>query len=1197
MIRIRNVFRFALLGLVLPIILGIGQAGDAVAATPTDLFISEYIEGSSNNKAIEIYNGTGADVDLAAGVYNIQQFSNGSATAGLTINLTGTIAAGDVYVVAHSSANAAILAQADLTTGAGLFNGDDALVLRKDTTVLDVIGQVGFDPGTEWGAAPISTLNHTLRRKAEICEGDPDGSDAFDPSVEWDGYSIDTFDGLGSHTANCGSSGPEELFISEYIEGSSNNKAIEIFNGTGAAVDLSAGGYNVQQYSNGSATAGLTINLTGTLADGDVFVIAHSSADAAILAQADLTTGAGLFNGDDALALRKGEVFIDVFGQIGFDPGTEWGTGLTSTADNTLRRKAEICAGDPDGSDPFDPAIEWDGYATNTFDGLGSHSVNCGGGGGDAAPAVTGTTPAPNAANVAANTNITITFSEAVAISGTVAVTGDISGPQNLVPVSGDNLTFTLDPADFAAGETVTVTVSAAQVSDLDGQDPPDNLAADYVFSFSILAPSCGNPATLISAVQGSGSASPLVGSVVTIEGIVVGDFQDEMPNPHSELNGFFLQEEDADADGNPATSEGVFVYDGFNPTADVIVGDKVRVTGTVIEFNGLTEIGGSLTIEVCSSANPLPAPATITLPVAALSDLEKYEGMYVHFPQELTVTEIFTLGRYGEVLLSQGGRLPNPTHVAEPGAAAQAVRDANILRSIILDDGLTNQNPDPIIHPAPGLTADNTLRGGDTVTGLTGALYYGFTNEYRLMPTDPIAWEHENPRPATPPDVGGSLRVASYNVLNYFITLGSRGAGDANEFQRQHDKIINALLALDADIVGLIELENHAAANPPGDGVDPVLESIVDALNAALGGPVYDFIDTGFIGTDEIKTAFIYKTATVTPVGAFAILDSSVDPTFIDTRNRPVLAQTFAQNATGERLTVAVNHLKSKGSDCGGAPDDQPDTAGGNCNGTRTAAAIALANWLASDPTGSGDPDYLIIGDLNSYAKEDPIDALAAAGYTDLLATPDGSSYSYVFDGEWGYLDYALSNASLTTQVAGAAAWHTNADEPIALDYNTDFKTEAQKNYLYNDSPFRASDHDPVLIGLNLESNNVPDCSGAYPSVKSIWPPNNKFVNVKILGVSDPDGDPVTITILSIFQDEPVGGPADGKGVGTSTAQVRAERNGNGNGRFYHITYQATDSNGGTCVGTVKVVVPHDKGAGKVPVDGGPLYDSTISQ
>ncbi len=168
-----------------------------------------------------------------------------------------------------------------------------------------------------------------------------------------------------------------ELFFSEYIEGSSNNKALEIFNGTGTAIDLAAGGYNIQMFFNGSASSGLTISLTGTVADGDVYVVAQASANATILAQADQTNGAGWYNGDDAVVLRKGTAIIDVIGQIGFDPVTEWGSGLTSTADNTLRRISTICTGDTDGYNVFDPSLEWEGFVQDTIIGLGSHSAYC----------------------------------------------------------------------------------------------------------------------------------------------------------------------------------------------------------------------------------------------------------------------------------------------------------------------------------------------------------------------------------------------------------------------------------------------------------------------------------------------------------------------------------------------------------------------------------------------------------------------------------------------------------------------------------------------------------------------------------------------------------------------------------------------------------------------------------------------------
>ena len=175
-------------------------------AQATDVFISEYIEGSSNNKAIEIYNGTSGAVDLAAGQYQLEYYFNGAGTPALTIVLSGTVVAGDVYVVAHGSANATILAAADQTNSSGWFNGDDAIVLRKTGAagpIVDSVGQLGTDPGTEWGTGLLSTADNTLRRLPGICAGDTTAGDAFDPALQWDGFALDTAGGLGAHTANC----------------------------------------------------------------------------------------------------------------------------------------------------------------------------------------------------------------------------------------------------------------------------------------------------------------------------------------------------------------------------------------------------------------------------------------------------------------------------------------------------------------------------------------------------------------------------------------------------------------------------------------------------------------------------------------------------------------------------------------------------------------------------------------------------------------------------------------------------------------------------------------------------------------------------------------------------------------------------------------------------------------------------------
>jgi predicted extracellular nuclease len=577
----------------------------------------------------------------------------------------------------------------------------------------------------------------------------------------------------------------------------------------------------------------------------------------------------------------------------------------------------------------------------------------------------------------------------------------------------------------------------------------------------------CGDPATLIHAVQGSEDRSPLDTQTLTIEGVVVGDFQDR----DTQLGGFFVQEEDADADADPQTSEGLFVYDPGG--SDVNAGDVVRVTGTISEWSSsgvtLTELKSVNALAVCRSGATV-TPAAITLPLNDLGDWERYEGMLVTFPQTLTVDDLYSLGRYGEVTLSSGGRLYQPTNVAQPGAEADAVADENARRSIILDDGNTQQNADPIRYPAGGLSAGNVLRAGYTVSGLTGVLDQRF-GAYRVQATVTPEFDAGNPRPVTPPDVGGRLRLASFNVLNYFNGDGvgggfptERGASSTSEFTRQRDKIINAILALNVDVVGLLEIEND------GDGPDSAVADLVNGLNEAAGEVVFAYVpDPAGLkmpadGGDAIKPAIIYRLTTVTPVGdPVAALEPPFD------QRRPSMVQAFEEKTTGERFILVVNHLKSKGCDEADAAGDG-DTGQGCWNHERTLAAQVLTGWLATDPTGTGEPDVLLIGDLNAYAQEDPLMAFADAGYNNLVVQFEGhENYSYVFSGQAGSLDHALASVTLAGQVTGTATWHINADEPPLLDYNVEYKSARQVESLYDPGPYRSSDHDLVIVGLEL--------------------------------------------------------------------------------------------------------------------------------
>ena len=581
---------------------------------------------------------------------------------------------------------------------------------------------------------------------------------------------------------------------------------------------------------------------------------------------------------------------------------------------------------------------------------------------------------------------------------------------------------------------------------------------------------------TRIYTIQGSAlgttSVSPLNGTSVVTEGIVTA----KLPG----LSGFYLQDEIGD--GNALTSDGIFVF-GSSALSSVNVGDKIRLNANVTEFNTVTELVSPSNIQILSTGNPV-VPVDIDLPEVVEGDLEAFEGMLVRIINPMTVSQNFFQGRYGQVSLSANGRLIKPTNIyLANSASAISLADENARRRITLDDGSSAQNPNPI----PFIGADNTLRAGDIAQSITGVIDHGLITsasngprDYKIHATVTPVFERVNSRTTSPDSVGGNVKVASFNVLNYFTTftngqtasgltgqgctLGNstlasncRGADNATEFTRQRDKIINAIAAINADVVGLMEIQNNGTV---------AVQNLVDGLNAKLGAGTYARINdpaTG-TGTDAIKVAMIYKPSKLSPSGT-----SLSDTDGIN--NRPPLAQTFTV-ANGEKFSVVVNHFKSKGScpaTAANADPDQDQGDGQGCwNDLRVQQASQLANtFIPQVQTNAGDSDVIVIGDLNSYGKEDPINTLANLGFADQVARfNDLAGYSYVFDGEAGYLDHALANSSISLQITGTTHWKINADEPSVIDYNTEFKPQD----LYTSAPFKASDHDPVVIGLNLK-------------------------------------------------------------------------------------------------------------------------------
>jgi predicted extracellular nuclease len=561
--------------------------------------------------------------------------------------------------------------------------------------------------------------------------------------------------------------------------------------------------------------------------------------------------------------------------------------------------------------------------------------------------------------------------------------------------------------------------------------------------------------------IQGSGPKTPYNNSVQTTQGVVTALVG----------SGFFIQ--DASGDGDPATSDGIFV---FGASAGIAVGDLVRITGTVTEYTPSGATRSYTEFRDLSAVSKIGTGSIVPTNVEMPTDLARYEGMLVRFTTPLTVNGNAYLDERGELTLS-AGRREIPTNRYVPGSAeARVLAASNAANIVVLDDGIFT-TPATI----PYLFADGTVRSGDTVDDLTGVLDFGAIGgggaAFKLQPTESPRFSRTNERLPSPQLAAGNVRVASANVLNFFTTFtdGSdawgrtgqgckigtttsksncRGADNMREFVRQRDKIVASLSAINADVVGLMEIQNND---------DIAVGYLVEQLNAALGAATYAVVPKpAATGTDAIRVAMIYKPKSVSLAGA-ALSDGNA------INNRPPIAQTF-KAANGGKFSLVVNHLKSK-SGCGGSTGGDVDSGDGQgCwNATRVQQVQRLRDtFLPQVRAAANDADVLIVGDMNAYGMEDPIRVLNAAGYVNEIerfVRPAGTPYSYVFGGESGYLDHALASTSLSAQVAGVTEWHNNADEPDAIDYN--IEATGQDPYVAN--PYRASDHDPVVVSLNL--------------------------------------------------------------------------------------------------------------------------------
>lgn len=621
------------------------------------------------------------------------------------------------------------------------------------------------------------------------------------------------------------------------------------------------------------------------------------------------------------------------------------------------------------------------------------------------------------------------------------------------------------------------------------------------VTDFTVGAPTPQNSGTVppppgdtvdatIAAIQGTGTASPLVGQTVRTDGVVTAAY------PTGGLNGYVIQTAGTGGaiDASHTASDAVFVFSSAT-AGSVAIGDHVQVTGLVSEFFGLTEV----TVATASGLVKLDPAAAVT-PVtgtwpATNAAREALESMLFQPTGDLTISNTFGTNQYGEVGLAAGTTpLLQTTEVARPSTPqAAAVAADNAARAVTLDDGssinfLSAANTG-LTPPYVSLT--NPVRVGAAAT-IDAPVILDYRNDvWKLNPTSAGAADvtFENDRTVAPEPVGGDLTVASFNVLNYFTTLGAgtigctsfndrlgdpvtvsggcppRGAWDPADLQRQQDKIVAAINSLDADVVGLLEIENSAAL---GEVADEALGTLVDALNAAAGSEVWAFVPSSSelppaAEMDVINNAIIYRTAAVERTGpSHALGTLSGDNQAFGNAREPI-AQAFTPVGGGTPFLVVVNHFKSKGS-AGPLPGDADTGDGqGASNASRVAQATALRDWV---PTIQGDAQSVaLVGDFNSYTKEDPLQVLYDAGYTDAASALAPGQYSYSFGGTSGSLDHVLLNGPALERATGADIWEINAEESIALEYD---RYNYHGTLFYAADEYRSSDHDPVLVGLS---------------------------------------------------------------------------------------------------------------------------------
>lgn len=583
------------------------------------------------------------------------------------------------------------------------------------------------------------------------------------------------------------------------------------------------------------------------------------------------------------------------------------------------------------------------------------------------------------------------------------------------------------------------------------------SLLPALLLSGAAIAETCGSEKEIvpIAQVQGESEQSPVVGKQVTVRGVVTAGWQSP-----EQLGGFFIHSLPEDMDENPATSEGLFIVTNKQHSR-VNNGEWVRVTGQVEERSKLTSLTEVSNITTCGEAKTLPATTELELPVESLDELEALEGMPVILSatkgESLTVSGNYNYPRYGFFDIS-AGRLWTPTQIVMPGKDAQLQAQENELNRLQVDDNSNTVEPRPLPFAELQHGKQSSLRSGSTLKNFSGIISQ-FNNRYRIQPTDDLELKAPSVQPKLAEKSDNSVRIASFNVLNFFNGNGAgqgfptpRGADTPEQMQRQQKKIVAALTAIDADIIGLMEIEND------GFGERSAITQLVKALEKASGKD-YAIAEPRAekIGTDQITVGIIYQPQRVKP-SSHAIFTRQGPFSW---GSRPPLAQSFIDARTDKEFSVVVNHFKSKGScpEDSESPNSNQNDGQACWNDLRLQSSRELTQWIQNESLANP----VLLGDFNAYYQEDPVRYLTDNGFYNPSNAKD---YSYVYDSQAGALDHVFVSDALQDAIKKLYHLPFNADEPWVYDY----RDEAY----FAEGPFRSSDHDPLVLDLVFSGSGM---------------------------------------------------------------------------------------------------------------------------